>query len=128
VLDRVQSGFGYRVTTGGLLAAFMALQWSLPVCRMQGYSRLAKRLYSWHNTAGAFGPVLLMLHSARMGFGFIALLCAAFISNTLLGAFGPARVQRFRTYASQWFISHVALSLLLVGLAGYHAWTALYFE
>ncbi len=127
-LAKLQAGFSYRLVTGTLLAGLLAFQWSLSGLRTRGYARLAKRMYSWHQVAGALGPLLLLTHSVRAGVGFLGLLCSAFLVNTLLGAFGPTRVAALRQHSNLWFVSHVALSLFVVGLAMYHGWTAMYFE
>jgi hypothetical protein len=128
LLSRWQSDFGYRLVTGSLLATLIGFQWALALLRVRGFSKLAKRFYAWHHVGGALGPVLLAFHSARMGFGFLALLCGVFVANTVLGLVSPSMVPKLREYSVPWFVSHVALSVLLVSLAGYHAWTAVYFE
>jgi hypothetical protein len=40
----------------------------------------------------------------------------------------PSAFPRIKSFLSTWTIVHIALSVLLVALAGYHAWTALYYE
>jgi methionine sulfoxide reductase heme-binding subunit len=123
-----QSRFSYKVATGGLLAAFISFQWFLAICRVTGFMRVAKALYPWHQTIGALAPVLLFFHSMRLGFGYLVVLCGVYLANTLVGLINPSAFPRVKSVLSLWTIVHVALSVLLVALTGYHAWTALYYE
>jgi hypothetical protein len=123
-----QSRFLNKIATGVTLGVFLSFQWLLAVCRIGGFARLAKTLYPWHQTIGAFAPVLLFLHSTRLGFGYLVALSSVYLSNNLVGLVNPSAFPRIKSILSLWTIVHIALSVLLVALAGYHAWTALYYE
>ena len=123
-----QSRFSYKVATGALLAAFISFQWFLAICRVTGFMRAAKALYPWHQTIGALAPALLFLHSMRLGFGYLVVLCGVYLANNLVGLVNPSAFPRIKSVLSLWTIVHIALSVLLVALTGYHAWTALYYE
>jgi methionine sulfoxide reductase heme-binding subunit len=128
VLQTLQRQFAYKVATGSGLAAFIVFQWSLAVCRMSGLARIAKALHPWHQTVGALAPVLLFLHSTRLGFGYLAILSGAYVAGNVVGLVNPTAFPRIKAWLSWWTIVHIAVSVLLVALASYHAWTALYYE
>jgi sulfoxide reductase heme-binding subunit YedZ len=123
-----QSQFVYKVTTGAGLGFFIAFQWLFAVCRMSGATRAAKALYPWHQTVGALAPALLFLHSTRLGFGYLVFLTGVYLANNLLGLVSPSAFHRLKPFLAAWTVAHVALSVLVVALTGYHAWTALYYE
>jgi cytochrome b561 len=123
-----QSQFPNKVATGTALGVFLSFQWLLAVCRFSGLLRAAKALYPWHQTIGIFAPVLLFLHSTRLGFGYLVVLGAVYFANSVVGLANPSAFPRIKSALSLWTIVHVALSVLLVALAAYHAWTALYYE
>ncbi|HMI86833.1 MAG TPA: hypothetical protein VK550_22220 [Polyangiaceae bacterium] len=123
-----QDRFPYKIATGALLGVFLSFQWFLAVCRVSGWMRTAKALYPWHQTLGALAPALLFLHSTRLGFGYLVVLCAVYLANNLVGLANPSAFPRIKSILSAWTIVHIALSVLLVALAAYHAWTALYYE
>jgi methionine sulfoxide reductase heme-binding subunit len=123
-----QGRFSYKVATGALLGAFISFQWLLAICRVSGFMRVAKALYPWHQTVGALAPVLLFLHSTRLGFGYLVVLCGVYLANNLVGLINPSAFPRVKSVLSLWTVVHIALSVLLVALTAYHAWTALYYE
>ena len=77
---------------------------------------------------GIIGPLLLFVHSTRLGFGYLMLLTGFFIGSTLLGLASPRAFPRLRQFSTSWLTLHVALSLTVVVLMGYHLWMALAFE
>jgi hypothetical protein len=123
-----QSRFPNKIATGVALGMFLSFQWLLAVCRMSGFLRTAKALYPWHQTIGALAPVLLFLHSTRLGFGYLLVLCTVYLANNLVGLVNPSAFPRVKSVLSLWTIFHIALSVLVVALTAYHAWTALYYE
>jgi hypothetical protein len=122
-----QSQFVFKCATGGVLLAYLAFQWQLAAARARGASKAGKRLFAWHRSLGAAGPVLLYVHAATRGFGYLTLLCGVFLANHLLGVLHPG-AGKARKLLTPWMVSHVAASVLLIALAGYHAWNALYYE
>jgi hypothetical protein len=123
-----QSRFPNQVATGALLALFLSFQWLLAICRISGFMRAAKALYPWHQTLGALAPLLLFLHSTRLGFGYLVVLSVVYLANNLVGLVNPSAFPRIKSVLSVWTIVHIALSVLVVVLTAYHAWTALYYE
>lgn len=118
----------YKVISGSLLGVFLASQWLLAVCRWQGWNRMAKSAYTWHQKSGILAPGLLFLHSTQLGFGYVLVLGCVYLANTLIGLLSPHTFPALRRWQTPWMATHVALSILLVVVASYHAWTALYFE
>jgi hypothetical protein len=123
-----QVRFPNKIATGAGLAAFLSFQWLLALCRVGGFTRAARALYPWHQTIGALAPALLFLHSTRLGFGYLIALSSVYLANNVVGLVNPSAFPRLKSVLSTWTIVHIALSVLLVALAGYHAWTALYYE
>jgi hypothetical protein len=123
-----QSRFPNKIGTGVGLAVFLSFQWLLALCRIGRFLRFAKALYPWHQTVGALAPVFLFLHSTRLGFGYLVVLSTVYLANNLVGLANPSAFPRIKSILSVWTIVHIALSVLLVALAAYHAWTALYYE
>jgi hypothetical protein len=123
-----QSQFPNKVATGAALGLFLCFQWLLAICRISGFLRAAKALHPWHQTTGIFAPVLLFLHSTRLGFGYLVVLSAVYFADSVVGLVNPSAFPRIKSVVSLWTVVHVALSVLLVALAVYHAWTALYYE
>jgi hypothetical protein len=128
VLDVWQTSVAYKVATGGLLGVLLVLQWGLSLARMGGAGRLAKKLYWWHSMLGAVAPLLLLLHSTTLGYGYVMMLSTLFLLNIALGVASPNLVPALRKHLLAWTSSHVAISAVVVVLAVHHAWTALYFE
>jgi hypothetical protein len=118
----------YKIASGSLLAGFVCFQWLLALLRVNRWARAARALYSWHRTAGAFSPVLLFLHSTRLGFGYLLVLSTVYVANNVLGLVSPSAFPRLKMLVPFWVIAHIALSVLLAALVVYHAWTALYYE
>lgn len=127
-LSRWQQDTGYKVATGLLLGVFLAWQWFLSLCRTQRWRGIAKKMYSLHQMTGVFAPLLFFAHSTTLGVGYILILSSVYFTNALLGIASPSLSPALRRYAGPWMVSHVALSVVLIVLAVYHAWTALYFE
>jgi hypothetical protein len=127
-LSEWQGHTWYKVVSGSLLGGFVCFQWLLALLRANRWARAARALYSWHQTAGAFSPVLLFLHSTRVGFGYLLVLSTVYVTNNVLGLVSPSAFPRLKTLLPFWVIAHIALSVLLAALVVYHAWTALYYE
>jgi hypothetical protein len=123
-----QGNTGYKIVSGSLLAGFVCFQWLLALLRVNRWARAARALYSWHQTAGACSPVLLFLHSTRLGFGYLFVLSTVYVANNVLGLVSPSAFPRLKMLLPFWVIAHIALSVLLAVLAVYHAWMALYYE
>jgi hypothetical protein len=115
LLARAQADDTYKLVTGVALAGYLTFQWS------------ARR--SRHQLAGAFAPLVLYLHSARFGYGYLVLLVTIYLGTTLAGTLHrPVIALRRRSLFTAWFVIHISLATLLVMLAGYHAVIAVAYE
>ncbi|MBA2539359.1 MAG: hypothetical protein H0V17_06980 [Deltaproteobacteria bacterium] len=115
LLARAQAGDTYKLVTGLAFAGYLYFQWS------------ARR--SRHQLAGAFAPLVLYVHSARFGYGYLALLVSIYLATTLAGTLHqPVIAMRRRGLFTAWFIVHVSLATVLVMLAGYHVLIAVAYE
>jgi methionine sulfoxide reductase heme-binding subunit len=127
-LARLQASVTYKAVSGGALVLFIGSQWLLSVTRVQRWMRSAKALYTFHQVAGSAGPLLLFAHSTRLGYGYLTALGIVFLLNHALALASPAAFPRLKSWSNAWLTSHIALSVVLVALGGYHAWAALYYE
>jgi hypothetical protein len=123
-----QAGLYYKAATGAALGVFIAFQWTLALSRVKGQTRLAKRLYNWHQLAGAAAPLLFFAHSVSLGAGYLLMLSFVYMVNNAIGLLNPTAFPRLRNHLATWTICHIALSVLLAALAIHHGWTALYYE
>lgn len=127
-LVQLQQRMDYKLVTGFALGGLIAFQWSLSLSRVQLSKRLAKRLYRWHQYAGAVSPLVFFAHSVELGAGCVLALSVVFLGNHLLGLLSPRLLPQLKPFAGPWMVGHVATSVLLVSLMLYHVWTALYYE
>jgi len=127
-LIELQDRFGYKVGSGLVLAVFIGSQWLLSWSRVGGQRRLAKKLYSLHQWVGIVAPVLFYLHSVRLGQNYLLLLSAVYLVNVGLGYANPSLFGRSKTFHFNWMVAHVGLSVAVVAITAFHAWTAVYFE
>ena len=114
--------------SGALLLLFIVSQLLLSVARARRWGQTARRLYPLHQVVGSVGPILLYLHASRIGYGYLALLSGVFLSNLALGLTYPASARNAKALIAGWTVAHVALSVCLVALVGYHVFHALYYE
>ncbi|MEZ4399331.1 MAG: hypothetical protein R3B06_04890 [Kofleriaceae bacterium] len=129
-LRRLQARDAYLVVTGLALASLVAYQFKLSLARMDrrpvGPSAVAR-----HRVVGALLPLGLLLHAPGFGFGYLRMLSLVFGAALVLGlvARGVRSLHRRVPWAyDAWFISHIAVSVLLVGLIGFHVVIALAYE
>ncbi|MET0594831.1 MAG: hypothetical protein ABW133_19175 [Polyangiaceae bacterium] len=127
-LTALQGQTWYKVASGSLLAGYVSFQWMLALLRANRWARAARALYAWHRAAGVLAPVLLLLHSTRLGYGYLLGLSAVYVANNVWGLMSPSAYPRLKAWVPSWLITHIALSVLLVGLVGYHVWTVVTYE
>lgn len=125
-LVALQAHDSYKIASGLLLVAFLGYQWALIPRR--GYDLLGA--VSRHKLVGAFAPLVLYIHATRIGYGYLGWLALSYLGTAAIGiAHGPVvHRRRARWLFTTWFIAHVAASLALVVLAGYHIVIALAYE
>lgn len=119
----------WRQVTGGMLLVFLATQWVMPWLRLSGELGRAARFLPGHRLLGAAGPLLLYLHSAKLGYGHLSILGITFLSNVLVAALDPVALAKRRPVArGAWVVAHVTLSTALIALACHHVVIGVYYE
>jgi hypothetical protein len=122
---KLQASPTYKLASGATLLAFILFQWTLALARSRRWLRTSKVLYTLHQVVGLLGPLFLYLHSARWGFGYLVWLAAALFTNHALGlVHATGRTPKW--LSATWLVTHVALSVLVLALAGFHACQVLY--
>lgn len=112
--------------TGLLLAAGIALQWLLWRVRSGGSTKHARTLLKLHTWLGGALPLVLLLHTSKLGRGALLALSLTFGANLAIGLANPT-VTRLGTprQRSIWLALHVGLSLITIPLLAIHVWTRL---
>jgi hypothetical protein len=117
-LLRLQADDTYKIATGCMLVAYLGLQWSAGPHHRER-----------HKLLGALAPLALYVHASRFAYGYLVWLAAVYLSVGAIGLLHqPITVRRARRWFVAWFITHVALAVLLVILVGYHVLIALAYE
>lgn len=127
-LARAQASQTYKLLTGTVLLCFFAFQWLLALSRSRHWLQASKSLYALHQSLGLIGPALLYLHASRWGFGYLGVLTGALFANHVLGLVRSSGVGLPRWTHAWWTVTHVALSVVMVVLSGYHGWQVFYRE
>jgi hypothetical protein len=117
-LLRLQAQDTYKLATGGVLIAFLGLQWSAAPHRRE-----------LHKLLGAFAPVVLYAHASRFAYGYLVWLVAVYLGVGAVGLLHQTIIaRRARRLFTCWFVTHLALAILLIILVGYHVLIALAYE
>jgi hypothetical protein len=127
LLVKLQAEQLYKQLIGAALLVYFAVQWALSIARVRHWPQASRRLFSLHQSLGVFGPALLYLHASKWGFGYLGILTGALFANHVLGIMRSGALLP-RWSIGLWTVLHIALSLVLVALAGYHVWQAYYRE
>ncbi len=123
--ESVRAGENFKRWTGVLLTLYIAAQFILPVMRLTGKVKAAAHHYQLHKLQGAFAPLAYYVHSTTMGYGYLAVLSAVFFGNFILGLFNHemmAKPKNKKRYSHHWLVSHVVLSVMMLGLIAYHVY------
>lgn len=130
VLRRLQARDLYLAVSGLALAGLVAYQFKLSLARMDrrpiGPAAVAR-----HRIVGAVLPLGLLLHAPSFGYGYLLMLSVVFATALVLGlvARGVRSLHRRVSWLyDAWFISHIAVSVLLVALIAFHIVIALAYE
>lgn len=151
--ERVIAIVGGLLVVGYVAQAVLGLEWpalvalqatarykvasGTAVLALFGYQSLlgARRTYdpvgsvARHQWVGALAPIVLYLHAARFGYGYLAVLAVSYLGTVALGVLSRAAAScRARSLYTLWFVTHAALASALVVLAAYHAVIAIAYE
>ncbi|VAW97871.1 hypothetical protein MNBD_GAMMA23-2506 [hydrothermal vent metagenome] len=124
-LENLQMTESYKIYSGLFLALYILSQFIMPYNKSCKVPHVTARIYQRHKFRGAFAPLIFYFHSTSLGSSYLLLLSAVYFSNFLLGLFNHERIKhsiRRLNYFKYWLSVHIALSVLLVGLVGFHTY------
>lgn len=129
-LAALQSQQMYKRWSGLAMALFILFQWLLTFSRVIPKFRMyAVKINTMHKWIGALSPILFYLHSAEIGYGYLALLSYIFFTNTLLGNLNLDFIRlTSEAWFKGWMIVHVCLSVIVVFLMVYHITIVFYYK
>ncbi|MEJ7646094.1 MAG: hypothetical protein WKF87_15980 [Chryseolinea sp.] len=120
----------YKLVTGLLLLLLILTQWGLTFARVTKLtSAKCEMTLSFHKWSGAISPLLLFIHSIKIGNGYLAILTLTFITNLVLGflSIGKSKPIHIR-YFQTWVLLHSVFSVVVLVLTFFHIWVVVYFE
>src|SRR5690242_9295578 len=121
-LAHLQTERAYKLGSGVALGTVLFYQWSVGTRRLVAPVGAVVR----HKLVGALAPAALYLHACRFGYGYLALLVWAYLGTLAIGlCHRPIVRLHARALFSLWFVLHVATSLAVLVLGGYHVVIAL---
>jgi predicted ferric reductase len=129
-LTVLQSYSNYKIITGLILLLLILVQWSLTLARV-GKLKLVQSdtTMSFHKWAGAISPLLLYIHSIKLGNGYLAILSLTFIANLILGFLSIGKIKSISiVYFKTWVLLHTIFSIVVLVLTFFHIWVVIYFE
>jgi methionine sulfoxide reductase heme-binding subunit len=129
-LIALQNQSQFKTITGLLLLVLILIQWGLTFARL-GKHKLAESgvALSFHKWMGALSPLLLYVHSIKIGNGYLAILSIVFIGNLVLGFLSIGKIKSIGiTYFRTWVFLHTLFSVVILVFTFYHIWVVLYFE
>lgn len=126
-LVEMQTDETFKRYTGFLLTGYILHQWLLSLDRLKGqYSETG---LGRHMAWGAWAPLVFYVHTHQIGYAYLFLLSTVYLANVTLGLLNREVVGiQKKWFLVGWMIVHVCLSVLLVTLAGYHAFIAFYYQ
>ncbi|MDQ3365147.1 MAG: hypothetical protein M3680_06945 [Myxococcota bacterium] len=124
-LARLQANDAYKISSGCGLAGYLVVQWSVARRRLLDPVGAVAR----HRLYGAFAPLVLYLHASRFAYGYLLVLALIYLSMVCVGlVHRPVLALRVRWLFTWWVVLHVATSVVVVVLGGYHVVIALAYE
>ena len=129
-LAAMQTEDWFKYVTGAGLVLYLGWLWSLFARRVSGLrGRDLNRTMRRHEQSAALAPALLYLHTVQLGYGYLLVLSAVFLTAVAVGTASPVALGiRSRVYLAGWLIAHVMLAALVTLLALYHGYIALYYK
>ena len=130
-LSELQENEQYKLWSGLFLFIVILSQWSLSFGRailQLKYNSILK-LIKWHKWIGVFAPIVYYFHSAHPGYGLLLLLTIIFFTDLLTGYLNDKSLLiKGSTLYYLWLVSHIILSVVVLGLTIVHIWIVFYFE
>lgn len=129
-LAALQTEDWYKYATGAGLVLYLGWLWSLFARRVNGLrgQDLGQTMLR-HEKSAALAPALLYLHTVQLGYGYLLVLSAVFLTAVAVGTASPVALGiRSRGYLAGWLTAHVMLAALVTLLGLYHGYIALYYK
>ena len=128
-LEAAQGTIHYNIVSGALLCVYLWTQWRVPYQRLtRTVSNPGTRLAE-HKLVGVLGPLILYLHSSRLGTGYTLVLSMLFLGNAALALFNRETLGiKAKWFWLGWLTVHITLAVTVTALGALHVWNALYYE
>lgn len=125
-LEDLQTDETYKRWSGGFVFLCMLYQWKLPFYRWMNPEKIiSQNETASHKTTGVLSPLIYYVHSTSIGYGYLAFLSIAYLSNTALGLLNSRQKSAGnRALSDLWLVGHIVLSLILFALIPYHIYIA----
>lgn len=129
-LENLQQKENYKRWSGLVIGLFILVQWLLTFSRIipkfRNKSGLINDIHKW---IGVFSPLLLFIHSTKIGFGYLALFSYLFLVNVLLGTVNLDVIKSTKDWVFKgWMITHVSISMCITILLVFHIGVVFYFK
>jgi hypothetical protein len=127
-LEALQQTIGYKIASGSLLCAYLLTQWQVPYQRLTRTVSNASARLAEHKLVGVLGPLILYLHSSRLGTGYTWLLSTLFLGNAALSLLNRETLGiKARWFWFTWLTLHITLAVTVTAMGALHVCTALYY-
>ncbi len=119
-LADIYAGNTYRMVTGILAAALLAVQWSLLNSRSAAPQGARTRMVR-HYWLGAVAPLFLLAHATSAGYGYQSALAWAYVANCGLGLMAPMiPTSSGSAWPRAWMPMHIIGAILVTALVLIH--------
>jgi hypothetical protein len=115
--------------TGSLLAIYILAQWRISKSRFTKQSATQVRTaVAIHKSLGLIGPIFFLIHSQKMGFGYLRILSLSFFISFIIGIFHERIIKlKNPSLTKLSLITHIGSSTLMLGIIIYHIFIVLYY-
>ena len=121
ILEDLQAEEQFRIWSGAVAAGFVALQWTHPMLRTAGSTRLRIFFNKVHRWLGSAVILAFFVHSTHPGVGYLSLVSVCVLLGLSMGM-GQILAEPGSVMSRLLLIGHVTLSVLLVGVLLFHVW------
>ena len=124
-LEQMQGNEPFKIYSGLFIVLYILSQFIMPYNNACKEPRLSVKHYHRHKFIGCLAPLVFFFHSTQLGTAYLLLLSTVYFSNFLVGIFNHERLKFARhrvAYYKVWLPVHITLSVLLIGLVGFHVY------
>jgi hypothetical protein len=121
--------YHYKAVTGLLLVIYILAQWRVSKSRFTKQSATQVRTaVTTHKSLGLIGPIVLLIHSQKVGFGYLKILSLSFYISFTIGIFHERIIKlKNPSLTKLALITHIGSSTLMLGIIIYHIFIVLYY-